>query len=152
GLRKMNQDRIAAADKKLSDIASIAQALTAERTGTGIVRIEDLPGRRVPYDLLVDIPIGNNTTSQREASVTISQEGPFVAVKRFATFQSSFEFQTTDPTTGAIARFAGRSFGRYRPIHSACDITDAIQNGSIVNAAFPFTPGSLGAVVDLPSS
>jgi len=67
------------------------QVLVAQRQNAipaGVVRIEDIPGRRVPFVLLMDIPIGNNTTSIREQSVTISQEGPFVAVKRMATFQS----------------------------------------------------------------
>jgi len=152
GLRKMTAERMVAVDKKLEDLASIARAIEAERTGTGIVRIEDLPGRRVPFDLLVDIPIGNNTTSQREASVTISQEGPFVAVKRFATFQSALEFQVTNTETGSIARFAGRSFGRYRPIHSAADINDALSTASIVVQNLPFTAGSLTVLPELPGS
>lgn len=154
GLRKMTSERMAAADKKLEELGSIARALEVDRTGSGIVRIEDLPGRRVPYDLLVDIPIGNNTTSQREASVTISQDGPFVAVKRFATFQSSLEFQVTDEG-GTLARFTGRSFGRYRPIHSAWDIFDANSTASVVTQAYPFQAGpptSLSAFAELPGS
>ncbi len=113
----------------LGHLAQIAQGLGGSRSGGsgGLdrnIRIEDLPGRRVPYVLLVDIPIQNNTTARQEASVTISQEGPFVAVRRMATFQSALQFQVTygDSTVG---RFAGRSFGRYRPIHSAWDIGEA---------------------------
>lgn len=152
GLRRMTSEQMAKADKKLDDLAAIARAIEAERTGTGIVRIEDIPGRRVPFDLLVDIPIGNNTTSQREASVTISQEGPFVAVKRFATFQSALEFQVTSPQ-GQIARFAGRSFGRYRPIHSAWDTNDAIAPAaSVLTQVVPFTAGALHAFPELPGS
>jgi hypothetical protein len=82
----------------------------------------------VPYTLLVDIAIGNNTTSSRQSSVTISQEGPFVAVKRMAIFQSAFEAQTTDPNSGDVARFSGRSFGRYRPIASSWDLLDGQHN------------------------
>jgi hypothetical protein len=125
-------------DKKLDALAQqvaglekTLNAVSATRSGgddAGTIRIEDIPGRRVPYTLLVDIPIGANTTSKRQASVTISQEGPFVAVARTATFQSSFEFQSNDLDTGDVGRFAGRSFGRYRPIHSAWDLNDSQHN------------------------
>ena len=132
GIRKMVEQRTASVDQKLSDLANIASSLRAtrsEETGApGTIRIEDIPGRRVPFTMLVDIAIGANTTSIREASVTISQEGPFVAVKRMATFQSAYEFQETDEQTGAIARFSGRSFGRYRPVSSAWDILDGQHN------------------------
>lgn len=131
-------------DQKLSELAAIASSIDGSRSGgggapmaqrdegniirPGTIRIEDIPGRRVPYVLAVDIAINNNTTSQREASVTISQEGPFVAVRRMAIFQSAYEFQTTDPESGQVSRFTGRSFGRYRPIHSAWDIMDSQHN------------------------
>jgi len=137
-------------DQKLSELATIASAIDGTRSGgngrgasqrdegniirPGTIRIEDIPGRRVPYVMAVDIAINNNTTSQREASVTISQEGPFVAVKRMAIFQSAYEFQTTNPDTGQVSRFTGRSFGRYRPIHSAWDIMDA-QHNAIADTA-----------------
>jgi hypothetical protein len=138
-------------DQKLSEMAAIARAIDASRSGgggavnggqrdegniirPGTIRIEDIPGRRVPYVLAVDIAINNNTTSQREASVTISQEGPFVAVRRMAIFQSAYEFQTTDPETGQVSRFTGRSFGRYRPVHSAGDLMDS-QHNAIADTA-----------------
>lgn len=142
-------------DQKLSELSAIASAISANRSGgdggggsqrdegniirPGTIRIEDIPGRRVPYVLAVDIAIGNNTTSQREASVTISQEGPFVAVKRMAIFQSAYEFQTQDPETGQISRFTGRSFGRYRPIHSAWDLLDGKHNAIADSASWFLT-------------
>ncbi len=147
GLRKAMDDKNAHLHKSISELTMIANAVTGERAGAsgpggamhghrdegnivrpGTIRIEDIPGRRVPYTLLVDIAIGNNTTSERQASVTISQEGPFVAVKRMAIFQSAYEAQTTDPTSGDIARFSGRSFGRYRPIASSWDLLDSQHN------------------------
>lgn len=150
GIRQMTDRRLQAADKKLGELAAIAEALKVDRTGTGIVRIEDLPGRRVPFDILVDIPIDNNTTSVREQSVTISQEGPFVAVKRFATFQSAFEFQVSTQT--GVARFSGRSFGRYRPIHSAWDVFDAQPGGQLVTQTVPFVPGAPVGMPELTGS
>jgi len=136
GLRKNTQDVITAFDGRLGELSKITQALVTtrssgdgiaweRRTDRGIVRIEDIPGRRVPYVMLVDIPIQNNTVSIREQSVTISQEGPFVAVKRMATFQSALQYQVSNPQGQAQAIFSGRSFGRYRPIHSAYDVLDA---------------------------
>ncbi len=140
GLRKDFQQRTAQYDQrfeqKLNELSNIAGALKVSRTGQqpGTLRIEDIPGRRVPFVMLVEIPIGANTVSVREASVTISQEGPFIAVRRMATFQSAYEFQVTDPDSGNIARFAGRSYGRYRPIHSAWDTCDS-QHNALGNAS-----------------
>lgn len=136
-------------DKKLEELATIARALDVSRSGGGITRIEDLPGRRVPFDMLVDIPIGNNTTSIREASVTISQEGPFIAVARVATFMSAFEFQVTQEN--ATARFSGRSFGRYRPIHSAWDLNDAQPPGGLGGSIVPLF-AALNGVPEVPGS
>lgn len=144
GLRKQVQEEAGAVREKMGQMEAIARSISVEGGAGGEVgynmrdegnlvrpgniRIEDIPGRRVPYVYLVDVFIENNTTSVREASLTISQEGPFVAVKRMAIFQSAYEFQTTDPSSGNLARFAGRSFGRYRPIHSAWDLLDAQSN------------------------
>jgi len=102
--------------------------------------IEQIPGRRFPFDLMVRIPIGANITAEQQAAVTISQDGPFVAVARFATFQSAFGFSVTDPETSAISSFQGRSYGRFRPIHSAWDLHDG-QSGyqPIIGATLPGT-------------
>ena len=73
---------------------------------------------------MVNIPIGSGVTAEQQQSTTISQDGPFVAVARYATFQSAFQFSVTDPQNN-VAAFQGRSFGRFRPIHSAWDLNDA---------------------------
>lgn len=114
-----------------------------------IQRIENIPGRRVPFDYLVDISIGPNVTSVQQGTITISQEGPFVAVARYATFLSQYQFERTDDT-GARTTFSGRSFGRYRPIHSAWDLND----GQIISEAsqtIPF-PGTGAPHVQSPSN
>jgi hypothetical protein len=105
-----------------------------------IQRIENIPGRRIPFDLLVDIPINAQTTSVQQGTITISQEGPFVAVARYATFLSAFSYQVRNPVNGNISTFNGRSFGRYRPIHSAWDLNDGQPYTQLVMAAPP--PGS----------
>jgi len=100
-------------------------SVSAARSGNpNIQHVENIPGRRIPFDLLVDIPIGANVTSTQQGTILISQEGPFVACARYATFLSTFELQRRDPVTGQLAAFQGRSFGRYRPVHSAWDIND----------------------------
>jgi hypothetical protein len=157
-VRTTNKDKLDQFGARIDDLAKIAQALVAtrksgdgvtweRRTDGGIVRIEDIPGRRVPFTLLVDIPIGNNTTSQQQQSVTISQEGPFVAVRRMATFMSSFQFQVTSGT--AQAKFSGRSFGRYRPIHSAWDLNDSLTPAPFDSSAF-FLAGLVGTGLPAP--
>jgi hypothetical protein len=88
-----------------------------------IQRIENVPGRRVPFDLIVDIAIPANQTSALQGSIIISQEGPFVAVSRMATLISALTYEVLD-ANGLPTAFNGRSFGRYRPIHSAWDIND----------------------------
>jgi hypothetical protein len=128
-MRRQVREELDRADRRLGDMAQIAEMLRVMRQGDdnrpGVVRIEDIPGRRVPFTMLVDIPIGADTTSVRQQSVTITQEGPFVAVKRMATFTSAMEFQATNEVTGQTSRLAGRSFGRHRPIHSAMDMNDS---------------------------
>lgn len=105
-----------------------------------IQRIENIPGRRIAFDLLVDIPINAQTTSVQQGTLTISQEGPFVAVARYATFVSAFSYQVRNPLNGQVATFNGRSFGRYRPIHSAWDLNDGQPHTQLVMAAPP--PGT----------
>lgn len=101
------------------------EKLQASRSGNPQIQyVENIPGRRVPFDALVDIPIGSGVTSTQQGTITISQEGPFVAVARFVTFLSQHQFQRTDPVTQAVQTFMGRSFGRYRPTSSVWDLND----------------------------
>lgn len=125
----------------IHDLQKIVKSLQATRGGAPAVQyIENIPGRRVPFDYLVDILIGPNVTSTQQGTIQIDQDGPFVAVTRFATFLSTYSFQRTDPETSATATFNGRSFGRYRPIHSAWDLNDGQPPSEVVKAvAFPGT-------------
>lgn len=135
-------------DRLRRDMETLGGALSAvEGSGPGagntsahIRFIESIPGRRIPFDLVVDIPIGANVTSQQQGTRTISQDGPFVAVARYATFQSSFQFRRIDPVTGEDATFQGRSAGRFRPTSSVWDLNDG-QRGyqPVVGLAFPGT-------------
>lgn len=132
------------------DLQNVADALMRVKASGGnggatvndhIRYIETIPGRRVPFDMLVDIPIGANQTSQTQGTLTVSQDGPFVAVARFAIFQSAFQFQVRDPESQQLAAFQGRSFGRYRPIHSVNDWADAAAGvfNPIAGLVFPGT-------------
>lgn len=105
-----------------------------------IQRIENIPGRRIPFDYTVDIQIAAGSTSTVQGSISISQEGPFVAVSRYATFCSLYQFGYTPPGTASQAIFNGRSWGRYRPVHSAYDGNDG-QPVTAVTYAQPF-PGT----------
>lgn len=163
GLRKYSDEQIAKMAGRVDELSRITAAMGVSRAGpTHVRQIEEIPGRRVPYVLAIDIAIAADTTSIREGSWPISQEGPFVAVRRMATFQSALEFQVTDPETSAVARFTGRSFGRYRPVHSVCDIMDGQHNalGDATNwwLAYFANPGAVIAdplptgTLGLPSS
>ena len=133
------------------DINNLSQAMqNLEAQGSGdpehIKYIEQIPGRRIPFDLMVNIPIGSDITSEQQASTTVSQDGPFVAVARYATFQSAHTFTVLDTQTNNVAAFNGRSFGRFRPIHSAWDLNDGNpQYQPVVGAAFPGTGAAIYA-------
>ncbi len=116
--------------------------LAMQRTGgnPSLQYVENIPGRRVPFDLLVNIPIASDTASEQQGSVTINQDGPFIAVARYAFFLSQYSFQYLDPATSNTAIFNGRSFGRWRPVHSAWDLNDGMPRSEVVQAvAFPGT-------------
>ena len=156
--RQEHLNRARSLDQKLAQLASIADGLKTERSmlsasmedfKRGVVRIEDIPGRRVPFDYFVDIPISSGDTSEQQSSITISMEGPFVAVKRFACFQSLFQYQVG--TTGTPAKFAGRTYGRWRPVSSVFDLNDSQQSNAITTAN-PFATGTFIANPELTSS
>jgi len=103
--------------------------------------IERIPGRRIPFDFLVDVKISATDPSLAQGTRTVSQDGPFVATVRYAAFQSALQFQFKDPETGAAATFNGRSFGRFRPVHSVADLVDAAAGvfQPVIGMAFPGT-------------
>jgi hypothetical protein len=90
-----------------------------------MLTIEEIPGRRIPFDLTVQIGIPDNQRSPLQGNYTLSMDGPFVAVARYATFISTYSFQVTDGQAN-VQRYAGRSWGRQRPISSVLDLMDAV--------------------------
>lgn len=136
------QQHIQRLQQNQQELANALARIEAQRSGDpqNVRYIEQIPGRRVPFDLTVNIAIGANVTSQQPATTTISQDGPFIAVARYAIFQSALEFNVTDPETSNTASFQGRSYGRFRPVHSAWDLNDANpQYQPVVGGAFPGT-------------
>lgn len=140
-----------AINRRLDDIQ---KNFTVQRGGGGgppnIQYIENIPGRRVPFDMLVRVPIGSGINSMQPGSILVSQDGPFVAVSRMAIFISQFQLQRTDPESGAKAQFFGRSYGRQRPIHSVRDFNDGLPRQE-VQQAMPF-PGTGGPHILSPSN
>lgn len=139
--QQQSDQRASALEQTVQDLQRLVNSLQATRGGNpGVQYIENIPGRRIPFDYLVDIVIGPNTVAVQQGTITIDQDGPFVAVTRMATFVSQYGFQRTDPVSGQTATFNGRSFGRYRPIHSAWDLNDGQPPSEVVKAvAFPGT-------------
>lgn len=132
----------------LNQLSQTMSQLQAQGSGDPdhVRYIEQIPGRRIPFDLMVNIPIGSGITAEQQASTTISQDGPFVAVARYATFQSAMQFSVTDVQSGNVTSFQGRSFGRFRPIHSAWDLNDGnTQYQPVVGQAFPGTGDAIYA-------
>lgn len=118
----------------------------------GIQRVENIPGRRVPFDLLVDISVPAGSTATFQGTITVSQEGPFVAVARFATLQSAYEYTYTPPGGSSTTRFQGRSYGRYRPIHSAWDLNDGQPVAAVDLTTPPTFPGTGAPLIISPSN
>jgi len=136
GMRQMLEASLANA----RGLESALKAISMNRGGSNpsLQYVENIPGRRVPFDFLVDVPIGSNVSSVQQGTFTVSQEGPFVAVARYAIFQSQYQYQFTDPESGLTSTFQGRSFGRYRPIHSAWDLNDGQPRSQVLQTvAFP---------------
>lgn len=143
---KAANDKADAANRSLEAITALLKQTTVSRPIGGgppnIQYIENIPGRRVPFDFIATIPIGANFNAVAQSVIQVSQEGPFVATSRYATFLSQYELQRTDPVTNAKAQFFGRSYGRYRPIHSANDVMDGMERSQVLQAqAFPGTGG-----------
>lgn len=134
-----NQQLVQMMERQSRDLQQLGDALSRVKGQSGgealtpdhIRYIEQIPGRRLPFDVSVAIPIGANVTSDQQRSVPISMDGPFVAVRRQAAFLSNYAFSYTDPQTLQAVGFQGRSFGRWRPIHSMWDVNDA--SASIIN-------------------
>lgn len=124
-----------ASNKSLEAILTLLKQTSVNRPIGGgppnIQYIENIPGRRVPFDFLATINIPADFNSIVQSTIQVSQEGPFVATSRYAIFLSQFQFQRTDPLNNTKAQFFGRSYGRYRPIHSANDIMDGMDRSQV---------------------
>lgn len=108
-----------------------------------IQRIENIPGRRVPFDCLVEIPIPAGQTATQQQTYLIPQTGPFVAVARYATFLSLLQYKLLNENAQTVATFNGRSFGRFRPVSSVGDLNDGqIIDPVIADGAQPAFPGT----------
>ena len=139
----------------MSDLQQALSRLQVQQsTGNpSIQRVENIPGRRIPFDLVVDIPIGASVNSVQQGTITISQEGPFVAVARYAAFLSTHSFEVADPEDPTSkASFVGRSFGRFRPIHSAWDLSDGQMPPQVTLTGAPAFPGTGAPFVASPSN
>ena len=150
------EQRLDRQTRSMQDLADALSSVKATVTGTGgapdhIKFIEQVPGRRVPFDLLVRIPIGANVTSEQQQSTTISQDGPFVAVRRVAAFLSQHAVSYINPSTQVQSAFLGRTFGRWRPCHSMWDINDA-QAGVMQSVTGGPMPGAGQAIFASPSN
>jgi hypothetical protein len=108
-----------------------------------IQRIENIPGRRIPFDCLVEIPIPAGQTATQQQTYLIPQTGPFVAVARYATFLSLLQYQLLNENNQVLGTFNGRSFGRFRPISSVGDLNDGqIIDPVIADVGQPGFPGN----------
>lgn len=112
----------------------------AQRGDPNIQRIENTPGRRIPFDFICEIPFTAGNAAVQQNTITIDQSGPFIAVARYAAFVSTYQFVVTDQESGNQATLNGRSFGRCRPVHSMHDLNDGQPFSSVQQAvAFPGT-------------
>ena len=112
--------------------------------GSSYVSLDAIQGRFVPYDLFVEIPIANGSTTALQGTLKVSMEGPFVAARRYAVFLSRAVYEVTF-LNGTKATFKGRTNGRFRGVASNTDVSDAIAAFDQVNQ---YQPTYLNAVYD----
>lgn len=112
--------------------------------GDSYINVSDIPGRYIPYDFSVDIPIANGSVAAARNSLYVTMDGPFVAVARFAIFRSVMSFSYTTPA-GQNSVYSGRTNGRFRPVTSVNDYMDAIR---AFEQPSQYQPSYVGAVVD----
>lgn len=141
--------------KTLRNMEDLRNALSrvqvqAQTGDPNIQRVENIPGRRIPFDFIVEIPFNAGNAATQQQIITIDQSGPFVAVARYAAFISTYKFSFKDPESGNVTLYNGRSYGRCRPVHSVNDLNDG-QPFSSVSMALAF-PGTGAAHIASPSN
>src|SRR3990170_4335750 len=65
GLRRATADEVQRFANRVEDLSRDTASLTANRSGgsdNDVRYVKDIPGRRVPYVMIVDIPIGADET------------------------------------------------------------------------------------------
>lgn len=112
--------------------------------GAGYVSLDEIKGRFIPFDEFVEIPIPDGSASAIEGVLKVSMEGPFVAARRYAVFQSRVTYQVTF-ADNSTATFKGRTNGRFRGVASNTDVNDAVRAFDQVSQ---YQPSFLGAVYD----
>lgn len=116
--------------------------MVRDPSGHGYVSLDQIPGRHVPYDFLVPIPIIDGQVGTVQQTLYVSPDGPMVVTGRYAIFQSRHTFSVLGPD-GNDVTFFGRSFGRFRPISSSSDVFDAARAFAQPSQ---YQPSYLGAV------
>lgn len=140
-----NQQLLAKLQQQAQELAMLRDAVSrvsvqAQMGDPNIQRIENIPGRRIPFDFVCEIPFNAGNAAVQQNTITIDQSGPFVAVARYAAFVSTYQFQVTDRESGTNPIFNGRSYGRCRPVHSQNDLNDGQPFSSVsMMQAFPGT-------------
>lgn len=133
------QDSASAMRGEMDQAVKRAMAQYMPGIRAGMRDVDSIPGKRVPFDMIVSIPVAADSPGPYSSTGFVSPDGYFVATHRYATFLSEFTFQVTSEGN-ETALFQGRSNGRYRPVHSACDLMDAQQGWNpAVGAADPGT-------------
>jgi len=129
----------------LKDVSTVLQSLSGATLGGGngnpdVQRVEQIPGRRMPFEFLTEIAIPPDTLTELPGTITIDQSGPFIAESRIITFLSQYQFQFRDPESQQVFPFLGRSNGRFRPVSSMQDILDGQLPADVTRVvAFPGT-------------
>ncbi len=155
GEAALQRQQFGVIDQQMRQMAALLQNVSSVRepqlgvvnNNQQVLYIDQIPGRRIPFDMLVSIPIGANVTSVQQQSMKVSMDGPFVAQSRYAVFQSAHQFSRL--VNGSRVTFNGRTNGRFRPIHSVCDWLDGAAFQPVVGAA---NPGVGGPIYGSPSN
>lgn len=134
-----------------SKLTELEQKFALEKGTVQARYIEDIPGKRVPYLYGVNIEFATAATApaRTTGTITISQDGPFVAVDIWVTWRVTltgdanigryFPVSSGDPHSGVVLVVAGAGNDTFRDdmVDFLIDFTDAGADRQLQNIPIP---------------
>lgn len=132
-------------------LTKLEQEFALEKGTVQARYIEDIPGKRVPYLYGVNVEFATAATApaRTTGTITVSQDGPFVAVDIWCTWRVTltgdanigrfFPVSSGDPHSGVVLVVAGAANDTFRDdmVDFLIDFTDAGADRQLQNIPIP---------------